>query len=509
MKMLKTIGFFVLAGAFFTTGYFFAQHTDSSESTATDSASSTPTLPAKPLYWVAPMDANYRRDKPGKSPMGMDLVPFYGTPKQAEAGVGTIRISPDVVNNLGVRSAAAFTGYLENAIRTVGYLAYNDDSLVHVHSRVEGWVEKSFVKSDGDFVEKGQPLFDLYSPALVNAQKEFVFALKRQDQSMISAGAARLSALNVSQVLIDELRSTRKVSQTVRFYAPQSGVIERLGVQEGFYIKPGTTLMSIVNLSEVWLNVDVFERQAHQVEIGQEVNATLAALPGKTFNSKVDFIYPELTEKERTLRVRVRLANPDRLLKPNMFAHVQIKTRRKQPALLIPKEALIRTGEQNRVVLALGDGQYKSLAVTVGALGDDYVAIQDGLLAGDKVVTSAQFLLDSESSKSSDFRRMSSQNERAQKTKKTPLNSTKDTVHNKDTVWVSARINRIDATTRSINVNHEAIVEWGWPKMTMTFTLAKDLVLDDLPIGRDMQLAITRQSDTLFVVTDFSDTDVK
>ncbi|MGB7391433.1 efflux RND transporter periplasmic adaptor subunit, partial [Marinomonas sp.] len=288
MKMLKTIGFFVLAGAFFTTGYFFAQHTDSSESTATDSASSTPTLPAKPLYWVAPMDANYRRDKPGKSPMGMDLVPFYGTQKQAEAGVGTIRISPDVVNNLGVRSAAAFTGYLENAIRTVGYLAYNDDSLVHVHSRVEGWVEKSFVKSDGDFVEKGQPLFDLYSPALVNAQKEFVFALKRQDQPMISAGAARLSALNVSQVLIDELRTTRKVSQTVRFYAPQSGVIERLGVQEGFYIKPGTTLMSIVNLSEVWLNVDVFERQAHQVEIGQEVNATLAALPGKTFNSKVD-----------------------------------------------------------------------------------------------------------------------------------------------------------------------------------------------------------------------------
>jgi Cu(I)/Ag(I) efflux system membrane fusion protein len=219
------------------------------------------------------------------------------------------------------------------------------------------------------------------------------------------------------------------------------------------------------------------------------------------------------------LRVRIRLDNPDQLLKPDMFAHVRIETTEPGQRRLIPKEALIRGGEQNRVVLALGEGRYKSIAVETGAFGDDYVEILDGLVLGDDVVTSAQFLLDSESSKSSDFKRMNIDSNQ------TPMPasalSVSDMSDNKmseqaepvaepaNNVWVAARINRIDATTRMVNVNHEAISDWSWPKMTMDFVLADWLELDELPIGKNIQLEITRESSVKFIVTDFFDADAK
>jgi membrane fusion protein, copper/silver efflux system len=515
MKVIGYIGVFVLGGVLSATGYHFGLQAFNTMHGEKSTVSSNAKEEKAPLYWVAPMDPNYRRDKPGQSPMGMDLIPFYGDDQGSDnTGVGTVSISPEVINNLGVRTDKVFQGMLKADIRTVGYLAYNDGKIVHLHPRVEGWVEKSFVKSNGDSVKKGQPLFDLYSPTLVNAQEEFVFALARKDQRMINAGEERLKALQVSSNFIQELRKTRKVSQTVRFFAPQSGVIDNLGIQDGFYIKPGTTLMSIADLSEVWLDAEVFERQAHRVAVGQPVEAVMDFLPGKTFSSKVDFIYPTLNVKNRTLRVRVRLDNSQQLLKPDMFAHVRIETTEPGQKRLIPKEALIRGGNQDRVVLALGEGRYKSIEVETGAFGDQYVEILDGLLLGDEVVTSAQFLLDSESSKSSDFKRMNVESKSTQMSasvmsKADMANQPQMVAEPANNVWVAGRINRIDATTRKVNVNHDAITDWKWPKMTMDFALADWLELDELPIGKDIQLEITRESSVKFIVTDFFDADAE
>lgn len=357
----------------------------------------------KPLYWVAPMDPAYRRDAPGKSPMGMDLVPVY---ESEEMIAGTVRISPEVVNNIGVRIAPVEYQVLATRIMTVGYVQYDEDHRVHIHPRVEGWIEKLYVKASGDPVEAGQPLYELYSPQLVNAQEELLLALKRDNTRLVAAAEDRLRALQLSPEFIARLRRDREVNQTVTFYAPQTGVVDNLNVREGFFVMPGTTLMSVGVLDEVWVEAEVFERQASLVSVGLPVTMSLDYLPNRDWQGAVDYIYPSLDEKNRTLRVRLRFANEDRILKPNMFAQVVIQADPVARALVVPREAVIRTGKQDRVVLALGEGRFASRVVELGRVGERHVEILDGLAEHDEVVVSAQFLLDSESSKSADLRRM-------------------------------------------------------------------------------------------------------
>ncbi|WP_261842017.1 efflux RND transporter periplasmic adaptor subunit [Aliamphritea ceti] len=362
--------------------------------------------PKEPLYWVAPMDPNFRKDKPGLSPMGMDLVPFYGDDGGDESGPGTIRISSEVVNNLGVRTAPARVSQLSLQVNTVGYVQYNQDEMVHVHPRVEGWLEKVYVKSAGETVEKGQPLYELYSPELVNAQEELLFAFSRKDRRLIKAAERRLSALQVPDAAVKRLKKTRKVVQTVTFYAPMSGVVENFAMQEGFFVKPGKMLMSIASLDEVWIEAEVFERQASLVKQGAPVTIKLDYLPGKIWQGKVDYVYPALDKMNRTLRVRIRFPNPGLVLKPNMYAEVVISNLSEKQVLNIPREALIRVGNSDRVVLGLGEGRYKSVNVVAGRHDGSRVEILEGIAESELVVTSAQFLLDSESSKTSDFKRM-------------------------------------------------------------------------------------------------------
>ena len=360
----------------------------------------------KPLYWVAPMDPDYRRDQPGKSPMGMDLIPVYAGGAGADVP-GTVRIAPDVVNNLGVRTASVTSGRLHLDVKTVGYVQYDEDRLVHMHPRVEGWIEKLYVKAAGDRVEQGEPLYALYSPTLVNAQEELLLALKRDNAVLIRAAVELLSALQVPRADIDQLRQTRQVSQTITITAPQSGVIDDLGVREGMFVKPGMVLMAIAQLAPVWVIGEVFERQAGLVEVGDTVRMQLDYLPGREWLGQVDYVYPSLNERTRTVQIRVHFANPDGFLKPGMFAQMVIATRPNHETLLIPREALIRTGRQSRVVLALGEGKFKSVAVKVGRVDEAQAEILAGLREGERIVTSAQFLIDSESSKTADFERMS------------------------------------------------------------------------------------------------------
>lgn len=347
------------------------------------------------LYWVAPMDPNYRRDEPGKSPMGMDLKPVYADEVDAKPGV--VSIDPTVLNNLGVRTALAEHGTLPRRIETVGYIGFDEDTLQHVHTRVDGWIEKLATKATGDPVSKGQLLFELYSPTLVNAQQEFLAALQSNNTVLRNASRDRLVALGVTAGEIDQLDRDRKVMQRVRVYAQADGVIAHLGVREGIFVTPSTEVMSVARFDRVWVLAEVFERQSAWVQPGQQATVELDYLPGKTLQGTVDYVYPELDPTTRTLKVRLRFDNEGETLRPNMFARVAIDGTAIDNIVHVPREAVIRGGSSSRVVVALGDGRFESREVSLGIESGERVAIRSGLSKGELVVISAQFLIDSES----------------------------------------------------------------------------------------------------------------
>lgn len=451
-------GLFLVLGL--AVGYFAHGFMGGSQSTVSmaDSKSN------EPLYWVAPMDPNYRRDKPGKSPMGMDLIPVYEEDDSAEGeGPGTVTISPAVENNLGVRIESARKQALNTAIHTVGYVQYNQDQLIHIHPRVEGWIEKLYIKAEGDQAKQGQPLYELYSPALVNAQEEYVLALDRNNQRLIQAAENRLSALQLPDETIGKLKTNRKVQQNITVLSPQSGVVDNLNIREGFFVNPGTTVMSIGNLDEVWVEAEVLERQAAMVNVGATVIMTLDYLPGEIWHGKVDYVYPTLDEKTRSVKVRMRFQNHDHKLKPNMFVQITIESQSTEPAVLIPREALIRTGKSDRVVLALGNGKFKSVEVKTGRFDDENFEILKGVSEGEQVVVSAQFLLDSESSKTSDFKRMQDLE-----------------WEDKNIAQVMGVINSIDLENRLLNISREAITKWNRGPATLDFNVEPHIDLSTL-----------------------------
>jgi len=440
----------------------------------------------EPLYWVAPMDPNYRRDKPGKSPMGMDLIPYYGD-DAGESSPGTVRIDPDVINNLGVTTATVTVSRLNLDIETVGYVQFDENRVLTVSPRVEGWIEKLFVKAVGNSVKAGEPLYSIYSPEMVNAQEELVLASQRGNQVLIDAAEERLRALQVSESEIKKLKETRKIQKTITVKAKQSGVLDRLTVREGAFVTPSMNLMTIAQLDKIWVIAEVFERQLNQVEVGNDVQMNLEYAPGKEWQGKVDYVYPSLNPKTRTGQVRIHFDNPDGFLKPGMFANLNIKAGLGDKNLIIPKEALIRMGGSNRVVLALGDGKFKSVNVDVGRLGSSRVEILSGLMAGDDIVTSAQFLIDSESSKSSDFKRMQHDTDADNES-----HGSMSSDAAAQSVWVEATVKNVMPQHSMVTLEHGEISEWDWPAMTMDFDVASDVELSQLSTGLSLHAEITQ-----------------
>ncbi len=361
----------------------------------------------KILYWVAPMNPTYRRDESGKSPMGMDLVPVYeGVEEEMGEGMPIVKIKPEVVNNLGVRTETVKRGTISKDINTVGYLTYNEKRINHIHTRTDGWIENLTVRAEGERVKKGQPLFEIYSPPLVVAQEEYVHALKNNDKRMLERTHERLISLGISKKQIARLDKEQKVSKNVVFYAPESGVLTKLGVRDSMFIKPETEVLSIANLDNVWLLAEVFERQANWVKVGQTAEAELPSMPGVIWKGNVEYIYPDLDPVTRTLRVRLQFDNPEGKLMPNMYAHVSIFGEEINDALSIPREALIHDAKQTRVIRALGEGRFQAQEVVVGIESGDMIEITSGLNEGDEVVVSSQFLLDSESNLKASLGRM-------------------------------------------------------------------------------------------------------
>jgi Cu(I)/Ag(I) efflux system membrane fusion protein len=438
-----------------------------------DAASNEPEI----LYWVAPMDPNFRRDKPGKSPMGMDLVPVYaGSAPQGDE----VTIDPAVVNNLGVRTEQARVRPLWRRIEATGYVGFDETRISHINTRVAGWIVRLEVQAEGERVRNGDLLFELYSPELVNAQKEYLQAHRRGDSRLLSGAEEKLRALGMIPSEIAALARRGTASENIRIVAPQDGIVATLSVREGMYIQPNTTIMSLADLSTVWLQAEVFESQADWVAAGQAAEARLDYMPGAEFSGQVDYVYPVLDPVTRTLRVRVRFDNPGERLKPNMYARVSIYGRLKPNALSIPREALIRAPGRDRVVVALGAGRFRVHEVLSGLESGDYVEILAGLEAGAEVVTSSQFLIDSEASLAGSIKRLQSVDAMAE-------------AQEPGRVFASGWVDEVDTEERRVRISHGPIEALGWPSMTMVFDTRPAVEISRIEVGQGIRFALEQE----------------
>ena len=363
----------------------------------------------KILYWVAPMDPNYRRDEPGQSPMGMELVPVYD--EGGEAGDGkypAITINPTVMHNLGLRTAKASLQDLQIEIRTPGIVDYDETRISHLHPRAEGWFEKLHVRAEGDPVKAGDVLGEFYSPQILAAQVDFLVALESSQRGKLDSARNGLRLLGVPEKTIKQIEKQRRTQNSVPVISPANGIITKLGVREGMYAVPASETFTIADIEQVWVKVDVYEHQIASLRNGLDAEIHVPAWPGRVWNGKIAYIYPQLNARSRTLGLRLVFANPGHDLKPNMFAEVIIKAPPREQVVTIPKEAVIVTGERQAVVRALGDGRFQPVDVTTGISQAGMIEVISGIGEGDEVVVSGQFLIDSESALKASFLRLSS-----------------------------------------------------------------------------------------------------
>ena len=342
------------------------------------------------------------RPAPGKDSMGMDMVPVYEEEAVASAA-SAISIDPATIQKMGIRTASVTRGPLRRLVRTVGIIDYDETSLSDVTTKFRGWVEKLYVNATGQLVMRGEPLFDIYSPELYSAQKEYLLALD-QSTNGLGSGSLRTSALtklkffDISDEQIAEMERTRQPSKSLRVVAPQDGFVMEKMVVQGQMVDAGVKTYRLADLGLVWVQAQIYEQDLGFIRLGQEVTVSLSYLPDREFRGRVTYVYPNIDEKTCTAKVRMEFHNPGYFLKPGMFASVHVISELAPSVLLVPDMAVLRSGEQNTVFIALEGGKFEPRTVVLGlqAENDTYQVIS-GLNEGERIVTSGQFMLDSES----------------------------------------------------------------------------------------------------------------
>lgn len=359
-------------------------------------APSQPAAQGRILYYRNPMGLPDTSPVPKKDPMGMDYIPVH---EGEDTGSGTVTISPDKVQKLGVRTDAVTRRAISRPVRAVGTVQVDERRQFVVAPKFEAWIENLLVDTTGATVRKGQPLMEVYSPELVLAQQEYLVARRAGGgEGLAEASLQRLRNLDVPQEEIDRLRKTGKASRTLTYRAAAGGIVLEKGAVKGMRFMPGEPLYRIADLSSVWLIADVFEQDLGFVKPGQEADVTVNSLPGKVFSGTVSFVYPTLTAESRTGKVRIELPNADGLLKPNLYATVHLNAESgAMAALVVPESALLDTGKRQAVLVEVGAGRYEPREVKAGTRADGFVQINAGLEEGERVVVRANFLIDSES----------------------------------------------------------------------------------------------------------------
>jgi Cu(I)/Ag(I) efflux system membrane fusion protein/cobalt-zinc-cadmium efflux system membrane fusion protein len=362
----------------------------------------------KVKHWVSPMDPTYVREEPGKDYMGHDLVPVY----EEGGAAGGITIDPVTAQNMGIRTAAVERRDLARTIRTVGLVTYEEPRIYSVTTKIDGWVERLYVDQTGKFVQKGAPLLDIYSPELVAAQQEYLLALDNSrklgdspfpevaesSRRLLEAARTRLKYWDVSEKQIQALEQTRQVRKTLTLYSPFSGIVTEKKVFAGMAVMPGADLMQISDISRVWVNAQIYEYELPWLKAGLAAVAELPFGQEKSLRGKVGYVYPYVEPETRTVKARLEFANPGYELKPDMYANVRIEAEPVRQALAIPANAVLRSGKGETVFVALGEGRFEPRTVKTGVQDEEgMVQVLEGLKEGEQVVTSAQFMLDSES----------------------------------------------------------------------------------------------------------------
>ncbi len=467
------IGILIVGGA---GGFWWARHT---------MISGTAPAPAQPgkkvLYWHDPMYPQQRFDKPGKSPfMDMQLVPVYGDDENASPGV---KVSPQLAQNLGVRTAVAERGRLASTLEAVGAVAFDERSVAVVQARTAGFVEELLVRAPLDPVRRGRPLARLFVPEWSGAQHEYL-ALKASGASDLARAArSRLALLGMSEAQIAAVDRDGKPVDHVTLAAPIDGVVAELAVRQGMNVMPGTTLFRINGLRNVWVNVEVPEAQAAALRTGEAVVATVPAYPGERFNGLIATVLPEVNAITRTVRARIELANPAEKLKPGMFATVSIAPKDAREAVLVPTESVIATGERSVVVVDRGGGRFEPVEVVIGREEGGRTEILKGIDSGTRVVVSGQFLIDSEASLRGAGRRMAGE-----------AQSTVPAAHRGE-----GRVEKVGTT--DLTISHGPVVTMGWGPMTMDFIAPKAGLPSGLKAGDPVTFEFMQAPSGSFEIT--------
>jgi len=379
-------------------------------------ATSSETAPAKTelkvLYWQDPMHPSYKSDKPGKAPdCGMDLVPVYenggGSSNLPE---GAFQISPEKQQMIGVTYGVVTSSSVSKSLRAVARLAFDETKIIRIHTKVEGWIENVYVDFIGKQVTKGQPLISIYSPDLLQTQQEYLLALRGRSElsespfreavagseSLLESARRRLELWDISETQIKDLEARGKPTKALTLYAPTNGFVLARNAFSKQRVTPDVELYQIADLSTIWAIADIYEYEASEIKIGQSATMTVSSYPGKTFKGQVSYIYPQLDNATRTLKVRIEFPNPDFTLKPDMYANVELKIDYGKK-LTVPQEAVLDSGSEQLVFVALEGGYFEPRKIQLGAKVDNNFIVLGGLKPGERIATSANFLIDSES----------------------------------------------------------------------------------------------------------------
>lgn len=437
--------------------------------------------PAQPLYWYDPMYPAQHFDRPGKSPfMDMQLVPKYAGETADTGPAAGVRIDPAKAQNLGLRVATVERGALPSGVTATGVIDFNERDIAVVQAKAAGFVQRVYGRAPGDVVGAGAPLADLLVPEWAGAQGEYLAVVHTGDAALIRAARQRLQLLGMPASLIASVERDSRTRNVVTVSTPAGGVIKTLSVRNGMTVTAGETLAEVNGLSRVWLNAALPEAMAGEVRLGETATATLVAYPGETFNGRVTAILPQADLASHTLTVRLELPNPGGRLRPGLFATVRFGGL-SQPVLLVPSEAVIRTGRRTLVMLAQPGGRYAPVEVKTGREAGDRTEIVAGLSEGDKVVASGQFLLDSEAS-------LSGVQARPIAGASAPAAATPGLYEG---VGVVEQVK-----PDSVTISHQPIPAVPWPAMTMTFRLGDPALGRGLKVGDRVAFAFDHPAET-------------
>nr|WP_242463219.1 efflux RND transporter periplasmic adaptor subunit [Rhodocyclus tenuis] len=482
---------------------------------ATTPVSAAPTPERKILYYRNPMGLPDTSPTPKKDPMGMDYLPVYaGDPEEGEGGAapaGQIRISSDKVQKLGVRSEAASLRALERSVRAAGRIEADERRLHTITAKFEGYVERLHVGATGQAVAKGQALFEVYSPELVSAQREYAIASEAAAalgsaggdarsgmQQLAEASLLRLKNWDVSEAQVKVLVRSGETRRTLSFRSPLSGIVTEKKAVQGMRFLPGDVLYQVADLSAVWVVADVAEQDIGLIKAGAKAQIRINAYPDKVFAGTVGYVYPTLNSETRTVPVRVELANPGMLLKPGMFAEVELALAARDKAVAVPVSAVIDSGTRRIVLIDAGDGRFAPRAVTLGARSDSFVEVLDGVKEGERVVVAANFLIDAESNLQAALGGFAKAVDGKAVAGGAAVDRpcTASVGHHAE-----GRVDSVDDGSGTVTISHGPVASLKWPAMTMEFVVANDALRQQLKPGASVSFEFVERGPGEWVIT--------